>query len=282
MPTRFSTPVIRALSLLTLFLSIAFAECNAFDAGDVEIRQPLLRHPERVDLSFPVPGRIRELHFEEGDVVDAGKVLSTLENDRELSEFKLKKARSEAQELLASARARAKVAGQGLAQARRGNDLKEGAIPAQELRRLELELEVANAELLEKETEQSLLAIEANVAKAVYESTILRAPFSGTITRKLLSSGSAVDGLKPIGQLIDTKTIRVEGYVGIQDVRKIKPGQKVLVTNKSGETFTFQLRFVDISAQQVQKLVRVWGQTTCDKKLVEGEEVTATIVLEDK
>lgn len=243
----------------------------------IYVKQPLVRHPDRVELSFAIAGRIKDLCFEEGDVVKVGTVLASLHNEQELAELALQIAKAEAVEPLEVAGARRNMAQKALQQAKDGNEILSNAIPSHEIRRLELDFEIAQAEYGEKVYEQRLAVLEKDVALAAYESTLLIAPFTGTITRRLLSKGATVDGLKTVGQIVDTSKIRIEGYVEIREAQALKKGDTILVTQKSGREVSVPLEFIDIGAQQVQKLIRVWGQTSDQVGLLEGEEVTATI-----
>ena len=278
------TPSFMSGCLLLAILPFASSEDPSAQPSDaknrtvsIEVKQPLVRYADRVDLSFSIAGRLKSVLFEEGQVVEAGEVLATLENDREKAEYAFRKAKADASETLETAKARIAASKTAKSRATDANQLVLHAIPSQEIRRLELDLDLAVAELNEKNREKELAALEAEIAKASYEATILSSPFTGTITRRLLSKGSSVDGLKPIGQIVSKNKLRVEGFVSLDESRNLRVGDKIMVRQKSGKEVAFDLKFIDVGAQQVQKLIRIWGETTDTQGLVEGEAVTAIL-----
>ncbi len=249
------------------------------ETESVEFQQVMIRYPERVDLAFATPGRIKAIYIEEGQFVNAGELIAELENEREKAEYALRELKASSEEPLLAGRARVRSADLALENALGANKLVNAAIPHQEIRRLTLDSDLARAELDEKELEVRLAAYEAKIAKAVLESTQIRAPVSGIVTRKFLSAGSSVEGPRPVAQIVDKSHVRVEGYVTISEMRKLRPDQDIEIIRSSGEVLSARLVFVDLSAQQVQKLVRVWGVIKSAGEIIEGEAATARVTL---
>ncbi len=266
----------------TLILAIVVLNCMVMTevAADetIELRQPLLRHPDRAELGFPASGRLRKIRFEEGKSVALGEVLAEIENDHEKAQLDLQTAKSLADEPLQTARVRVSAAKRAKEAAEDANRKHARTIPAQETRRLELDLELAQAELAEKEYEKRIAALELAVAKSTYEATILRAPFAGIVTRRYMSVGTTTDTTRPVAQIVDVSMMRVEGYLSLADAKQVHVGDKIMVVQSNGRQTAFSVGFVDIGAQQVQKLIRVWGQATSNVGLMEGETITARVI----
>ena len=244
----------------------------------IDLRQPLLRHPDRVELGFPASGRLRKILFEEGKAVEQGEVLAEIENDHEKAQLDLQIAKSLADEPLQTARVRVSAAKRAKEAAEDANRKHARTIPAQEIRRLELELELAQAELAEKAYEQRIATLEMAVAKSAYEATILRAPFAGIVTRRYMSVGTTTDTTRPVAQIVDVSKMRVEGYLSLVEARQVHVGDTILVVQSTGRQTEFTVGFIDIGAQQVQKLIRVWGQAEAKDGLMEGESITARVM----
>ncbi len=244
----------------------------------IDLRQPLLRHPDRVELGFPASGRLRKILFEEGKAVEQGEVLAEIENDHEKAQLELQIAKSLADEPLKTARVRVSAAKRAKEAAEDANRKHARTIPAQEIRRLELELELAQAELAEKAYEQRIATLEMAVAKSAYEATILRAPFAGIVTRRYMSVGTTTDTTRPVAQIVDVSKMRVEGYLSLVEARQVHVGDTILVVQSTGRQTEFTVGFIDIGAQQVQKLIRVWGQAESKDGLMEGESITARVI----
>lgn len=245
----------------------------------IELRQPLVRHPDRTDLSFPAPGRLYSIDVEEGSIVTEGQLLAALNYDQEKAQLNLRQAQSLAMEMLETAKVRRAAAENVLKSSKEANRMLARAIPIQELLKLELDLELAQAELKEREYEKRIAQLEMLVAKSAYDARFMHAPSAGTITRRYVSVGASVDATKPVVQIVNTSKIRVEGYVSLAEARLLKLGEKLTVKQKNNQEHVLALGFVDIGAQQVQKLVRIWAQMESTGQLLEGEPVDAWIIL---
>lgn len=108
-------------------------------------------------------------------------------------------------------------------------------------------------------TAEDIAAQEAQVAQAeanvqYYESqlakTILRAPFSGTITKINPVSGDVVSANTPVVSLIGAGKFEIEAYIAESDIAKIKIGNTASVTLDAygkGVIFTARVSKIDLS-----------------------------------
>ncbi len=153
------------------------------------------------EVKFSKHGRIKEIVGQEGDYVKEGQILAKLEDEKErLSLLQAENALKEAESELESAR---------LSSPKNVVEKKE-----RQLRERELELKLKRKDL---------------------EDTVLKAPFSGMVSkihveRGEIVSGEAVSASKAILRLIDTGRLFAEVAVDEVDIAQLRVEQKAQVT----------------------------------------------------
>lgn len=230
---------------------------------DLVVRVEALGRAElrrQVNLSFPAGGLVIELPVAEGDSVEAGTPVATLETDEletRLREAELNRQRAQAR--LDKAVAGAPPAEVEVAQARVQQALLafEAAAaqydevrdrPDAEISDEALRLEAARAELaaaraalrravegaspeeralLEAELELADLRVER--ARRALENATLRAPFAGVIARVHVAQGERVGPNQPVVTLADPTSLRVVAEVDEIDIPRLRVGQPVTV-----------------------------------------------------
>jgi RND family efflux transporter MFP subunit len=176
-------------------------------------------------VSAKIQGRLAELRVEEGSRVRSGEVIAKLES-----------ADYEAQVLRAKA-----------SQERAAADL------AEYQRQLRLAERLASEAVLSKDdrdaslsrvriAEAALKQAEADVAlyEALFQNTLIRAPFTGVVVKKMAEVGESVAPIPPgvnistasgaIVALADLETLEVEADVSESNVAKLGPNQPAEVT----------------------------------------------------
>lgn len=187
-------------------ITVTITHPMVFKAGE---RNPLVtaagyvvaRH--RATLSAKVPGRLEWLGVEEGSHVRKGQVIARLENPD------LQAQRDQCRAALI----------QAAADLARGEELTGGGVMAQaDLDRLRTAHAEAKAQLAYQE--------------ALLENMVVRAPFGGTITRKISEVGETVnpgtagglDAVNAIATLADFGSLEVEVEVGEGGITKLRKG----------------------------------------------------------
>ncbi len=151
-----------------------------------------------VDLGFQINGMIAEFSADEGDSVAKGDVLASIDTDR------LQADRAQLVAALAENRASVKLARQTR---NRQRDLNaKGHASDQTLDEAESELERATAAIAA--TQARIDRLDVDLADAA-----LVAPFSGTITRRLLDEGAVVTAGASVMRLIETTAL--EAKIGL-------------------------------------------------------------------
>jgi RND family efflux transporter MFP subunit len=176
-------------------------------------------------VSAKIQGRLSELRVEEGSVVREGETLARLESiDYEAA--------------VARARASVQRAEADLAEYRRqlrlSEDLARQKIVAEDQR----EAAASRVRIAEAQLAQALADLA--YAEAQLQNTVIRAPFSGVVVKKMAEVGESVAPIPPgvnistssgaIVALADLATLEVEADVAEANVAKVAGGQPAEVT----------------------------------------------------
>ena len=197
-------------------------------AGYVDSRRRSVIAPQ-------VAGRLVDVTVEEGEPVKQGQVIARLD-DRD-ARVLLERAEAEVRAAgaqLAAARAQASNAQRTTDRTR--NLAKQGVIPSAQL----LDVETAGSaarEQLNAASAQLVVALRAREAARLQLShTVVRAPFTGTVARKLADEGAvlapaALEGtnLGGIIELVDLDALEVEAEVSEEQLSRIRAGQPALI-----------------------------------------------------
>jgi HlyD family secretion protein len=176
-------------------------------------------------VSAKIQGRLSELRVEEGSVVREGQTLARLESiDYEAQVTRSKAAVLRAEAELAENRRQLRLADDMAKQKVISDDQREAA--ASRVKIAEAALAQASADL--------------SFAEAQLQNTVIRAPFSGVVVKKMAEVGESVAPIPPgvnistssgaIVALADLETLEVEADVAEANVAKVGNGQPAEVT----------------------------------------------------
>ena len=162
-------------------------------------------------ISVKSPGPIEEVYVEVGDVVKKGDVLLKIEND-ELEEDKNDK-EGELSESLARLELEEK-------KLERLKVLKKSP----SFKRAEYEDQIN----IVKAAEGNLIKITSqyNKAKIIYDDATLKAPYSGVISKRLVTKGNYVNTGTPVFELVNNEKFEIEANI---------PSDKISLLNKKKE-----------------------------------------------
>ena len=182
-------------------------------------------------VSAKVTGKVREILIEEGQRVEAGQVMATLdpidaEQQRALSASQLQAARSQA----AGVQAQLKEA--------EANAARLGALVGQKLvSRAQFEQAIAQrdalrAQLAAAQRNAQVAADSLRISAQGVDNTIVRAPFAGVVIAKAAQPGEIVSPFSAgggytrtgIGTIVDMDSLEVEVEVGEAFIGRVKPG----------------------------------------------------------
>jgi HlyD family secretion protein len=254
--------------------------------GNVDIRQ--------VNLAFNVEGRIESMLVHEGDRVETGRKLATVENSYYLDALAIARAKVEAQraqvaklvtgsrpEEIALARANVAEAEAAFSYARsvrqRQYELaRRDVVSQQNLEDAETNFDRAQArrEVVRQQLalavagprQEDILAARAQLAadestlsliERRVADTVLVAPSPGTILTRVLEPGAVVLPNSTVYALAVTDPVWIRTYVPETALGKVKPGMPVTVSTDTpgGRTYTAQVGFVSPTAEFTPRAV---------------------------
>ena len=205
-------------------------------------------------VSAKIQGRLSELHVEEGSVVREGEILARLES----LDYTASVARARA----AVQRAEADL-GEYQRQLRLTEDLARQKILAEDQR------EAAASRVKIAEAQVAQVAADLAYAQAQLQNTVIRAPFSGVVVKKMAEVGESVAPIPPgvnistssgaIVALADLQTLEVEADVAEANVAKVTSGQpaEVIVEAIPDRRYKAVLRQVIPTADRTKATVQV-------------------------
>ncbi len=173
---------------------------------------------EDVRVLAEAEGRVTELKVEEGRKVAAGEVLAVL--DRSAAEIALNKARL-------------KAANAAMAFTRADTTRQQGLISTEEFDRIRLEHEVAQQEVAEAEWSLS--------------KTVIRAPFNGRVTERMITVGQHVRHGDNLFGIASFDPLIARLYLPEGDVLHLEPGRTVRITLAADPSVRFAGRIRQIS-----------------------------------
>jgi HlyD family secretion protein len=303
--------------VLAIFSGCSSRTAEAIPAVDnktrheVVVTAPGLLEPqsEEFKIGSELNGRIRSVLVEEGDHVQAGQIIATLEN----ADFQARLASAEAevqqkqsalQRLMAGARteerqiarlqleeARAVLRNAEVELKRRDQLYKAGDVSVEEFERAERDYRVAAARNDEATQNNTLINADARTedvakaqaeisaasgrvleARALLDKTVIRSPISGIVLRKHMKAGESLIPVShtPIVTLGDTAGLRVRVDVDEADIGKIRVGQRAYVSAQAYGEQKFRGRVVRISQMLGKKNIRTEEPTErIDTKILE-------------
>ena len=264
--------VIIAIALAVIIASLAGwsflrqqGDTNTLELfGNIDIRQ--------VSLAFNGSERVAEMRVREGDQVEAGQILATLDTRTLILQIAQAQARIDVQEQVllrlkngtrpeevdqaraevASAQADADLAAQLLKRLRDVEKTTDEAVSQQDLDNARSRRQVAKAQLKNRKKALKLAVIgprkediaqaeaQLNVSKAElallkHELSLaeLKAPINAVVRSRLLEPGDMASPQRPVYALAITDPKWVRAYVTEIDLGRIKPGMSARVTTDS-------------------------------------------------
>lgn len=198
---------------------------KAFVVKPMKLEQKLsfvgtLKPNSEINIVSESQGKLTSVSFELGQHVNTGNVIATIDN-------KLKE--------LAVRSAQVSLAKQKKELARTENLFKGGGATQQQL------------EDARTSVENATITLEQN-QKQLSDATI-KAPISGTITKKYVNNGAFVNIGTSIATIVDVSRLKLKLNVSESDVYKIKNGDNAQITTDIYENSTFNGKVTFISTQ---------------------------------
>ena len=245
---------------------------------EIPVQSAVVSLMHDVELSFEVPGLVNQVHAQPGQVVRAGDLLVELDAtdaeldlqrlDAEIAMATLKADNDLDIQLKTKALAVAKTE---LSRALKANEKFADTVSASEIDRLQLRLDEATLQIEQAKLDHKYQHLEVRLKeaeRAILEQQLnkreLRAPRDGILVRIDLQPGERVQPGQAVCRLIDTETVRVEGFVSLSETTA-KVGDKVVVSSSPEQRdqtvkILGNVTFVDPEIDSITKQYKIWAE----------------------
>lgn len=220
-------------------------------SGPVEAIVPSIQAGEvkskrQVVLRSVAAGRIKAIHVERGDRVEAGQLL--VEIDGSALRARLRLARANQQAGLSALR----TAEVRLETARKAFDRNRklaarGAMASGALERFEAEFDMAKEAVSTAQANVAQLKAGVDVAQTALAETRIEAPFAGLVAQVQAELGEVVSPANPLLELVDDTRVTVEAPIDEADLGRLKVGMPVRIETDAYPDQPFHGELVYIS-----------------------------------
>ena len=258
----------RMLSAVTLLLVCA-ATADAADrkADTVVCERCQLKLIDRVRLTSQTSGVIVSLP-REGDPVKKGEIVVQLDDRlprlrKDLAEKEL----ANDVDLRFSQKSR-DVAALEFRKALSAREREEYAFSEMEVERLQLAAQRAELAVEQVLHDLEVKKLQAELARVDLERYQIVSPFDGVVSQRLKSVGESVIEGEEVIEIVNTETLRVDGYVSVAHAWRIRRGAPVRLQLEipdldlpvEQETFAGQIVFVDAEVDPVTSRIHIWAE----------------------
>ena len=182
-------------------------------------------------VSSKITGKVREIMIEEGQQVEAGQIMATLDPidanaQRDLSQSQVLAAQSQ----INSVRAQLKDAESNAA--RLGTLVGQKLVSRAQFEQAVAQRDALRAQVTTAQRNAQVASASLRIADLSVDNTIVRAPFAGVVIAKAAQPGEIVSPLSAgggftrtgIGTIVDMDSLEVEVEVGEAFIGRVKPG----------------------------------------------------------
>lgn len=235
-----------------------------------------LQPVSRVVIRAREAGKILDMNVRDGQAVKAGDVLVRFETDD------LQSALLQRQSDRDAAEAELTLAMQALT---RTEQLATKNIASAE------QLDKAKSDVVVKTARVQSLSAQADIARLALRNAEIRAPFSGTVTRRLAEAGARVGAEGELLTLVDTSVLEAKALVATRDIPRVALGQtaELEIDGISGQTVPSTVerispvaedgtRFVAVYLRLVNHDGRLWGGMFASGSILVREKNDALVV----
>lgn len=200
--------------------------------GNVDVRQ--------VDIGFRVAGQVKDLQFQEGDVVEKGALMCTLETTPYDSQLK--------EAVFAAKAIEVALENAEILLKRRLDLIEIGAVSKEDL-----DNALADRDQLQAKFIQAKAA--ALVAENNLEYTKAYAPSKGILLTRIREPGTVVNPSDPVYTLSISDPLWIRAFVDEPDLGKVHYGMKATVFTDSGNKYAGKVGFISPVAEFTPKTV---------------------------
>ena len=199
----------------------------------------------RVDVKAEVIGHISRFDKQEGDAVHAGEPVAWV--DDENFQLAVRQAETAVQIADAALERSRLIASHSRSELERAeNLLQSGGITDKDLKAAQLADRDAAAQVLLAQAQGEQARAALAVARKHVRDTVIYAPVSGEIQRKMVNKGSYVEAPTHVFSIVDNSRLELESPFAAADLAPIRAGQRVTFKVNSYPDLTFEGRVIEM------------------------------------
>lgn len=201
---------------------------------------------DEVIVSSEIQGTVSQIKADLGDSVKAGDALALL--DQREATLNLEQAKAARQSAIrALEREQAKLEDANANFKRYEELFNKGMVSVSQFDNIRTGRVVAEAQLHEAESRVEEASARHDLAKKRMSDTVIKAPISGEVSRRQVSTGESVKEKSHMFTVVSTGKLKFRGTVAESAVPRIRNGQEVLVAVEAFRDRTFNGRLTRIS-----------------------------------
>jgi RND family efflux transporter MFP subunit len=188
-----------------------------------------LKPKETVNVTPQATGRVQQLYFDVGDLVQSGAPIAELNAD----ELQQQVNRAEAAIGVSSASLTQREAEyqNSLATLKRSEDLfKDGLISPQEFEQQKTSVAVFQAQLNLAKAQKTQAEAELRELRIRLEQTKIYSPMTGAVSQRYVDVGALVNPNTPVIQVVNLSTMVTQGNVPERNIGKLRVGNVAIVS----------------------------------------------------
>ena len=226
------------------FVLVALAGAQTVFAEDIELKNLLIRLVDEVAVPARATGALSEIKVQEGSVVTANQVLAQIDDTEAILDLERSKIETEIalRESKDDTSVRSALKGRAFAvnEFQRLQDAKtrlNDAVSDSEIEKAQRDADQAQIEFEKSKSDLATAAVRLNLSRtkqAIAERAVdvrrIVAPQGGVVLEVTHQVGEWVTPGATIFRVVDTKRLRIEGYVSAEKLDAIQQGQSVVVT----------------------------------------------------
>ncbi|MFG0336163.1 MAG: efflux RND transporter periplasmic adaptor subunit [Maioricimonas sp. JB049] len=255
------------LAVMLCAAAVAPASGSESPVYEVVCERCQLRLIDRVTLTGRASGVIESLP-REGDPVKEGTIVVQLDDrlprlQRDLAEKQV----ANDVDLRYSEKSH-DVASLELRKALAAREKEEFAFSEMEVQRLQLAAQRAELAVEQVLHDLEVKKLQAELAEVSLDQYRIPSPFDGIVSQRFKSVGESVVEGEAIVEIVNTDTLRVDGYVGVEHAWRIRRGGAVTLQLEipdvdlpvEQETFSGKIVFVDSVVDPVTSKIHIWAE----------------------
>lgn len=225
-----------------------------------------------VELSFVQPGKIKYIFVNEGDLVEAGKVLMQQEDEIELIQLNILKGRSGNDLPIRLAKLEYQQKMKDLESIKAARE--KGAITQWEVEHAELDVDTAllKVKIREFERDQDKLKLDS-ISESIKRLSIV-SPLDGTVEEIRIEIGETIQALSPVIRIVKKNPLLIDLATPVDLVKKIDVGQPAIVTFDDGEEQRGEVIAISSVADAAATTLEVSIQVENPGERPAGERIT--------